>query len=93
MSIDARWYLAINAFSRSTSAVHALAAAYALRGGPVLLVLIVAVVWWRARGRPDRAPAAASTVLVGVATVMARLLCQAVVSGLVARPRPDAGSR
>ena len=90
MSIDTRWYLAINAFARSTPAVHAVMAAYALWAGPVLLVLIVAVVWWRARRGPDPAPVVACTVLIGVATMVALLLCQDVVSGLIARPRPCA---
>ena len=73
MSIDTRWYLAINAFARSTPAVHAVMAAYALWAGPVLLVLIVAVVWWRARRGPDPAPVVACTVLIGVATMVALL--------------------
>ena len=90
MSIDTRWYLAINAFARSTPAVHAVMAAYALWAGPVLLVLIVAVVWWRARRGPDPAPVVACTVLIGVATMVALLLCQDVVAGLIARPRPCA---
>jgi hypothetical protein len=90
MSIDTQWYLSINAFSRSTPAVHTLAAAYALWGGPVLLVLIVAVVWWRARRGPDPAPVVARAALVGLGTVVALLLCQDLVSGLVARPRPCA---
>jgi membrane-associated phospholipid phosphatase len=88
MSIDTQWYSAINAFSRATPALHL--SAYALWGGPFLLVLLVVGVWWRARKQPEPARAVARTALVGVATVVALLLCQDVVSGLIARPRPCA---
>lgn len=88
VSPDVSWFLAVNRIARATPGLHPLAAAYALWAGPALLVLVVAVVWWRARRTPDPVPAVASTVLIGVGTVVALLLCQDVLSGLIARARP-----
>lgn len=90
MSGDTSWYLVINQLARATPALHRFVAAYALWGGPVLLVLAVVAVWWRARRGPDPAAVVARTALIGVATVVALLLNQNVLSELIARPRPCA---
>ncbi|MCD2191148.1 phosphatase PAP2 family protein [Actinomycetospora soli] len=88
VSPDVSWFLAVNRVARATPALHPLVAAYALWAGPTLLVLVVAVVWWRARRTPDPVPAVTTTVLIGIGTVVALLVCQDLVSGLIARARP-----
>lgn len=68
------WNLAlfwdINRLAARTGWAHPFMAAFALWGGPVLLVLLLAVAWWMRRGRGDAARALAAAGLTGVATLV-----------------------
>jgi membrane-associated phospholipid phosphatase len=91
MATDKTWYLRVNEWARDTPWLHGFMASYALWGGLVVLAGMLVGEWWRARHLADRAPAmVASTVLVGVASVVALLLNQQVVSVLIGRARPCA---
>ena len=86
--MDRRWYLDVNRFAEHTGWLHPVLTPYALWGGPVLLVLLLAVGWWHARSgeRPVRSGSVA--FLTGVGAIVAVLLNQHLVSPLIARPRP-----
>jgi membrane-associated phospholipid phosphatase len=60
----------INHFAAHTGWAHPVMAAFALWGGPVLLVVLLALAWWSRRGHADPARAAAAAVLTAVATVL-----------------------
>ncbi|WP_169515217.1 phosphatase PAP2 family protein [Amycolatopsis benzoatilytica] len=68
------WNLAlfweINHLAARTGWAHPVMAAFALWGGPVLLVLLLTLAWWTRRGRADAARALAAAVLTGVAALV-----------------------
>lgn len=90
MGIDTAWYLQVNQLARATPTLHRVLAAYALWAGLVLLVALLVLAWWRARLQADPAGPVAVTILTGLATVVALLVNQNVISELIARPRPCA---
>ncbi|MGH3413826.1 MAG: phosphatase PAP2 family protein [Marmoricola sp.] len=86
--MDTSWYRSVNDFARDTPWLHGFLAAYALWGGLVVLAVILVASWWLGRGRRDAPTAVATTVLTGVACIVALLLNQQLISPAIARPRP-----
>lgn len=86
--MDADWYVTINDFGRSTPWLHWFVAQYALWGGLVLLVVLLALGWLWARRREDAANRIAVVVLTGVAAVVVLILNQHLISPAIARSRP-----
>ncbi|GAA5160795.1 MULTISPECIES: phosphatase PAP2 family protein [Amycolatopsis] len=82
--IDGGWYLDVAGFARSTPWLHGFFEVYT-NAGLVLLAVLVAAMWWRARGRPAEAMAAALWVPLGV--LLAYGLSN-LVKVLVREPRP-----
>jgi len=88
MTLDVRWYHDINEWSRHTGGLHDVLSAYALWGGPALLAVLLVAGWLRARARPDAPLGVAVAALTGVATIVAVLVNQILISPAIARPRP-----
>ncbi|WP_410586104.1 phosphatase PAP2 family protein [Amycolatopsis sp. lyj-23] len=82
--IDGGWYLDVAGFARSTPWLHGFFEVYT-DAGLVLLAVLVAVVWWRARGEPAEVMAAVLWVPLGV--LLAYGLSN-LVKVLVREPRP-----
>ena len=81
MTWNVATFLAINGLAAHTTWLNPLIAAFALWGGPVLLVLILGIAWWQHRDR--YVPA----VLTGIAAVAALGVNQLVASFWF-EPRP-----
>ncbi len=88
MTLDGTWYRDINEWARHTAWLHGVLAAYALWGGLVGLAALLVAGWLRARGRPDAPRGVAVAALTGVATIVAVLVNQNLISPTIARPRP-----
>jgi undecaprenyl-diphosphatase len=80
-------FLAINHLAAHAAWADRIVAAFALWGGPVLLVVIVGIAWWRHRGRPSAVADSVAVVLTGVAAVVA-LGINGLVAMLWFEPRP-----
>ncbi|MGH3535539.1 MAG: phosphatase PAP2 family protein [Pseudonocardiaceae bacterium] len=86
---DTHMFELINSFATATPWLHTILTVYALWAGLVVLaLLLVAGWWWPARHRPDAPRAVATTVLTGIAAVVAVLINQNLLSPAIARPRP-----
>lgn len=89
MSIDTTLFRAIHGLAHHSAVLDAVGATYALWLGPVLLALLLVESWWRLARRATRpAAAVATTILAGVAAVVALLVNQRLLSPSIARPRP-----
>lgn len=86
--MDENGYRTINSFAEGTPWLHAFMASYALWGGLVLLVALLLIGWLWARRQPDAAVKVSVVVLTGVATVVALLVNQHLISPAIARMRP-----
>lgn len=85
---DTDWFQDVNGLARQTPWAHSLAAAYALWAGLVCLVLLLIGAWWATRYRADAPRGVATAVLTGVATLVALLLNQRLISPAIGRVRP-----
>lgn len=90
LGLDGDLYRAVNGFARDTGWLHPFFEPYALWGGPVLIVLLLVLAWWRARSRPEATYWVATSVLTGVGAVVAVLANQHLISPAIARVRPCA---
>jgi membrane-associated phospholipid phosphatase len=80
-------FWAINHLAAHAAWTHGIVGAFALWGGPVLLVVILAIAWWRHRSRPTAVADSSAAVLTGVAAVVALGINQ-VAAMLWFEPRP-----
>lgn len=86
--MDTSVYRAIHTFTGNSTWLHGFMAAYALWGGLVLLAGMLVGAWWSARRRTDGRSAVATSLLTGVATIVAVGLNAQVISPLIGRVRP-----
>ncbi len=82
--MDRRWYLDVNRFARTSGWAHGFMAAYYERlaspvgAGLLVLVLLLAAAWWRARHRPQHMAAVIWTALAGLGAFgLSEVLAQA----------------
>jgi membrane-associated phospholipid phosphatase len=88
MNLDARWYLDINSFARSTHWLHGVLAAYALWGGLVVLAAVfLGTYWFVARARPD-GPRWVGLMVLGGGGALVALGANQLIGHAVGRVRP-----
>jgi undecaprenyl-diphosphatase len=71
MQWNMSWFWAINHLAAHTGRAHPVMAAFALWGGPVMLVLILAIAWWQHRRRPAAVADSTAAILTGIAAILA----------------------
>lgn len=86
--MDRSWYLDVNHFAEHTGWLHPVLTPYALWVGPALLVLLLALGWWRARAGRHPVRTGSIAFLTGIGAIVAVLLNQHAISPMIARPRP-----